>query len=281
MKNKNGLLLWLIWALEGVCCGFGAILPGVSGGALMVAFGVYRPLIETLSHLKTGIKKYGMMLVMFVIGAAIGFVGFSGLVAYLMEKNATLVTCAFIGFIAGTFPELWQDAGSKEGHKKGAVIGMAGCFVVMCAILALLSSTFTVTIQQNFVGWLICGVLWGLSFIVPGLSSSSLMIFFGIYQAMSEGIARLDFGVLIPMGLGMLACLVLLTRFVDKAFEKHFSVISHALLGIVAATAVMILPPWQGVGQALVNLVFIVIGFVVSWLFTILSAKIKAKHGME
>ncbi|MBQ3222327.1 MAG: DUF368 domain-containing protein, partial [Clostridia bacterium] len=140
MKNKNGLLLWLIWALEGVCCGFGAILPGVSGGALMVAFGVYRPLIETLSHLKTGIKKYGMMLVMFVIGAAIGFVGFSGLVAYLMEKNATLVTCAFIGFIAGTFPELWQDAGSKEGHKKGAVIGMAGCFVVMCAILALLSN---------------------------------------------------------------------------------------------------------------------------------------------
>ena len=281
MKNKGGLLLWLVWILEGVCCGFGAILPGVSGGALMVAFGVYRPLIETLSHLKTGIKKYGMMLVMFVIGAAIGFVGFSGLVAYLMDKNATLVTCAFIGFIAGTFPELWHDAGEKDGHGKGSLIGMAGCFALMCVILTLLKSTFTVTIPQNFAGWLICGVLWGLSFIVPGLSSSSMMIFFGIYQAMSEGIARLDMGVLIPMGIGMLACLVLLTRFVDRAFEKHFSVISHALLGIVAATAVMILPAWEGIGQALINLVFIVVGFIVSWLFTIMSAKIKAKHGME
>lgn len=281
MKDKKGLLLWLIWVLEGICCGFGAILPGVSGGALMVAFGVYRPLIETLSHPKVGIKKYFMMLVMFVIGAGIGFVGFSGLVAYLLDKNATLVTCAFIGFIAGTFPELWHDAGARDGHGKASVVGMAVSFAAMCLVLLLLRSAFTITIPQNFGGWVICGVLWGLSFIVPGLSSSSLMIFFGIYQAMSEGVARLDFGVLIPMGIGMLACLLLLSKGVDKAFEKHFSVISHALLGIVAATAVMIWPLDQTFGQTMLSLAFVAVGFVASWLFTIMSAKIKAAHGEE
>lgn len=45
-----------MWLLEGVVVGFGAILPGISGGTLCVAFGMYRPLIETLSSLKTGIK---------------------------------------------------------------------------------------------------------------------------------------------------------------------------------------------------------------------------------
>lgn len=280
-KGKGNPLMWLVWILEGVACGFGAILPGVSGGALMVAFGMYRPLIETISNIKKGLKKYGMMLIMFVIGAALGFVGLSGLTAWLLEKNTTLVTCAFIGFIMGTFPELWHDAGEQEGHQKRPVIGMVICFGLMCVILALLKSTFNVTIPQNFIGWIICGVLWGLSFIVPGLSSSSLLLFFGLYQPMLDGISGLNFGVLIPMAIGMAACVIGLSRTVNSAFEKHFSAISHALLGIVAATAVMILPEWRGFGAMLINLLFIVGGFIISWLFTVMSAKIKAKYGEE
>ncbi len=46
-----------MWLLEGDVVGFGAILPGISGGTLFVAFGMYRPLIETLSSLKIGIKS--------------------------------------------------------------------------------------------------------------------------------------------------------------------------------------------------------------------------------
>lgn len=279
MKNRKNILMWLVWILEGVACGFGAILPGISGGALMVAFGMYRPLIETISHIKQGLKKYGMMLIMFVIGAALGFVGLSGLTAWLLEKNTTLVTCAFIGFIMGTFPELWHDAGEKEGHKRGPVIGMCVAFVVMCIVLSLLSSAFNVTIPQNFIGWIICGVLWGLSFIVPGLSSSSLLLFFGLYQPMLDGISHFNFAILIPMAIGMAACVIGLSKSVDKAFEKHFSAISHALIGIVAATAVVILPEWQGIGAALINLLFIVGGFVISWLFTVMSAKIREKYG--
>lgn len=279
ITNQNRLLMWLVWILEGVACGFGAILPGVSGGALMVAFGVYRPLIETITHIKKGLRKYGMMIVMFVIGAGAGFVGLSGLTAFLLERYETVVTCAFIGFIAGTFPELWHDAGEQQGHRKGAVIGLFACFAVMCGILTLLDRTMQVTIPQNFIGWVICGVLWGLSFVVPGLSSSSLLLFFGLYEPMMAGISSFDFGILIPMGIGMAACVLGLSRSVDSAFRKHHAMISHALLGIVAATAVMILPGWQGFGAACINLLFIAGGFVVSWLFTVLSARIKAKYG--
>ncbi len=277
--NKNQLLMWLVWVLEGVACGFGAILPGVSGGALMVAFGMYRPLIETITHLKKGLKKYGMMIIMFVIGAGLGFVGLSGLTAWLLERYETIVTCAFIGFIAGTFPELWHDAGEKEGHRKGSVIGMVTCFAVMCVVLTVLDRSMNVTIPQNFLGWVICGILWGLSFIVPGLSSSSLLLFFGLYEPMMAGISSLNMAILLPMAIGMGACVVGLSKSVDMAFEKHHGAISHALLGIVAATAVAILPAWSGFGDALVNLLFIAGGFVISWLFTVMSAKIKAKYG--
>ena len=35
----------LLWFLEGIIVGFGAIMPGLSGGTLCVAFGMYLPLI--------------------------------------------------------------------------------------------------------------------------------------------------------------------------------------------------------------------------------------------
>ena len=86
-KKKKNFFMWIIWLLEGIFVGFGAILPGVSGGTLCVAFGMYRPLIETISHIKTGLKKYWLMLGFFMLGIAVGFVGLSGLASMLLEKK--------------------------------------------------------------------------------------------------------------------------------------------------------------------------------------------------
>ena len=46
----NVVLQFLLRILQGIIIGIGGILPGVSGGAMCVIFGVYRPLMETLSH---------------------------------------------------------------------------------------------------------------------------------------------------------------------------------------------------------------------------------------
>jgi len=277
-RRKNKLLLILIWIIEGVIVGFGAILPGISGGTLCVAFGMYRPIVETLSHLKTGLKKHWLMFFSFILGVAIGFVGLSGLAAYLMDKNTLLVTCAFIGFILGTIPDLWGDAG-QQGRSKGSYIALAIGFAVMIAVLSLLKTTISVTIEPGIFGFVFCGIAWGLSFIVPGLSSSTLLLFFGLYQPMLEGISTLDFAVLIPMGIGMLACVLLLTKAVNRAYEKHYSIVSHGVLGVLAATAVMIIPFKDMVGSALVwSIVCIIVGAVVSYLFTRICNKIKEKN---
>lgn len=274
---QNQKMSWgklLLWIIEGAFVGFGAILPGVSGGALCAVFGMYRPLIETIANWKTGLKKYGFMLAVFVVGVGIGFVGLSGIVEMLLEKNTTLVTCAFVGFIAGTFPQLWRDAGEKGRAKKDVVALVIG-FAAMLAVLYLLKSQSSVTIAPNMVGYIFCGVLWGLSFIVPGLSSSSLLLFFGLYQPMLAGIAGFDFAVLIPMGIGMAACVLLLSRAVNWAYQKSYALISHTVMGIIIATAVMILPAWEATaGGIAAYLVCIVGGAVASYGFTALCEKI-------
>ena len=47
MKN-NAVLKSLLLAIQGAIVGTGAILPGVSGGVLCVAFGIYEPMMALL-----------------------------------------------------------------------------------------------------------------------------------------------------------------------------------------------------------------------------------------
>lgn len=275
-NNKNDLLLPIMWLLEGIFVGVGAILPGISGGTLLVAFGMYRPIIEVLSNLKQGFKKHWFMLGVFVLGIGIGFVGLSGIAAALLNANTALVVCAFAGFIMGTFPELWADAG-EQGRSQKSYLSLGVCFVVMIVLLTLFKTQINVAVSADFWGYLLCGVLWGLSLIVPGLSSSSLLLLFGLYQPMLEGISAMDFSVLIPMGIGMLACILSLSKVISIAYKKHFSIVSHGVLGIVVATAIMIIPfDTQGLGPWSLNLLCIVGGALVSYGFTILCNKLKA-----
>lgn len=280
-QRKSKLLLSLLWLLEGVVVGFGAILPGVSGGTLCVAFGMYQPLIETLSSLKAGIKKHGFMLGVFLLGIAVGFFGLSSLAAMLLEKNAVLVTCAFVGFILGTFPELWEEAG-VEGRKKSSYAALGICFVVMLCVLALFKSKLSIDVAPGIGGYLLCGLLWGLSFVIPGLSSSSLLLFFDLYQPMLEGISSFDMKVLIPMTIGMAACILLLSRIVGFAYRRCYSIVSHGVLGIVAATALMILPYRVGsFSEGLISALFILGGAAVSYGLSRVCSKLKTKYNTK
>ena len=281
INKKNILLMSIIWVLEGILVGFGAILPGISGGTLCVVFGMYRPIIETLSDLKNGLKKYWLMLGVFFFGVAVGFVGLSGIAAWLLAKNTILVTCVFVGFIIGTFPELWRDAGEQK-RTKGSIISLIVSFIVMIGILTLFKTQISVQVAPGFFGYILCGIFWGLSFIVPGLSSSSLLLFFGLYQPMLDGIATIDFRVLVPMALGMGACVLLLSKVVELAFKKQYSIASHAVLGIVAATAIMILPfEKASVGSWVVRILFVIGGAAVSFVFTLICGKLKAKYAVN
>lgn len=274
--KKNKILQILLWIVQGCIVGIGAILPGVSGGTLCYAFGIYDPLLETLSNPIKGIKKYWFMLMFVIIGGGIGFVGFAGVTNWLLGLNEGVVLCVFVGLIAGTLPEIWRDAGEK-GRGKASIIAMVISFVSISAVFFLFKNVWHLTIQPGVVGWLLCGLLWGLSFIVPGFSSSTLLLFFGIYEQMSAGISYLDFGVLIPLGIAMLATLLLLSKLMKLVFDKFHAIVSHCVLGFVVATTIMILPSFN---TSLIN-IFIYIacmicGGVASFLFSRACDKIRA-----
>ena len=276
-NNKNAVLQMILWVIQGALVGIGAILPGVSGGTLCYAFGIYNQLLEVLSDPFKGLKKHWFMLIFVVLGVGVGFVGFAGVTNWLLGLNEGVVLCVFVGLILGTLPEIWNDAGEK-GRNKFSIISLVVSFVLIATVFHVFRNVWVVTIQPGFVAWLFCGLLWGLGFIVPGLSSSTLIMFFGLYGAMSEGISKLEFSVIIPLGIALMVTFLLLSRVMKFVFDKFHSVVSHCVLGFVMATTLMILPfgEFTSVKNIAVFAVSIIGGAIASFFFSKLCERIRS-----
>ena len=107
---------------------------------------------------------------------------------------------------------------------------------------------FSLIAEQSLLGsilvdrFVICGLVWGLSLVIPGLSSSSVLLYMGLYEPMTAGIAALDFSVILPLLLGLALTVAALARLVNDMFEKHYALISRLVLGFVVASSLKIVP---------------------------------------
>ena len=87
--------------------------------------------------------------------------------------------------------------------------------------------------------WLLCGVLWGIGIIAPGMSPSSLFIFMGVYQPMAAGIADLSMPILLPMALGLVLCVVIFSKAMNWLLGRFYGPTMHVLLGVSLFTGAL------------------------------------------
>ena len=247
--------------IQGAIIGAGAILPGISGGVLCVVFGIYRPMMAVLAHPFQNIKLYWRMFIPIAIGWAVGFVGLAGLIAKLLSLNGAVIVSLFIGLIAGTFPSLFRE-GAKNGKSKGMWVALAISTIALLAFFYALKFSNATAVTPSFGWYVFCGALWGISLIVPGMSSSSVLMFLGLYQPMSEGIATFDFAVLVPFAIGIAGTVLLLARIVNHLFDKHYGIAFYCVIGFVIASTIPIIPiSFAGVGEAALCVAAAVAGF--------------------
>ena len=112
---------------------------------------------------------------------------------------------------------------------------------------------------------MLCGVLWGLSLIVPGMSSSTILIILGLFEPLTAGIGSLEFNVLLPFVIGIAGTTLLLARVVNMLYTKHYPIMSKVILGIVIASSLKILPSsFGGIGTLIVSMICFAGGFAVA-----------------
>lgn len=232
---------FLFAMLKGALVGLGAILPGISGGVLCVVLGIYRPLMAWMAHPIREFRKNFLYFVPIFLGFALGIVGISKLLQWVLNEFETAAVWLFVGLIVGTVPSLWKEAG-KQGRRKGDLAVGAVTFALMLAFLLLVRGSGTLNLRPTVWLWLMCGALWGLGIIAPGLSPSSLFFYLGVMEPMMAGFSSLSLQVLIPMALGLILCVLSLSRGIGWLLTNRFSAAMHAVLGLTLASTVVILP---------------------------------------
>lgn len=261
--KKNSLFQFVIKVLQGALVGLGAVLPGISGGVLCVVFNIYKTIMEFLADPIRKFKTHVPKLIPIGIGGIIGFLGVANVLSFLLDKYPAPSVCLFIGLIGGMLPSLFREAG-EQGRSKASYVSMVVAGILIFALLIGLQ-VFSVVITPNFAWYLFCGFCLALSVIAPGMSFSTLLMPLGLYEPFVTGIGQMNFSVLIPGGLGALATVLLFAKAVDSLFNHYYSVAFHAIVGIVIAATIMIIPFASftaSIGSCLVNIACIVVGIV-------------------
>jgi putative membrane protein len=211
------------------------------------------------------------------IGGVIGVVAFSAVVDYAFEHFPAQFTWLFIGFIAGTFPSLFKTAG-KEGRRWWHWVILVLLAVGMVFFMRGMENVRDMQLQPSFFNWILSGALIGLGVVVPGMSPSNFLIYLGLYQPMASGISSLDLGVIVPLALGGLLCVLLLAKLISWLFKKFYAVMYHIILGIVVGSTIAIIPSGVSGWTIAVCAGLFVVGAAISYALAKLDEKFEREE---
>ena len=90
--------------------GIANIIPGVSGGTITVAMGLYDRVIHAITHLKSEFKESMKLLIPIFAGAGVAIVALSRLFEFLLAVYPIPTNFAFCGLIAGSLPFIFKKS---------------------------------------------------------------------------------------------------------------------------------------------------------------------------
>lgn len=258
--SKRGFADFALRFGQGVLIGAGGILPGVSGALLAVVFGVYRPMMEVLSHPRLALRRYWRLLLPVALGGAVGFLAGAGGLLTLFDRAQTAAVSLFLGLILGTLPSLWRQCG-LQGRRGSSYFALVLGFALALGVFFSLRRGVLAPLEANAIGFACAGAIIALGFIIPGLASSPILMAVELFQPLLDGAVALDLGVLLPTVLGGCAVLALFARLFSYLFRAHYSLAYHAVFGLVLATMLGILPTrFASAYEALVSLACAILG---------------------
>ena len=138
MKTSKKILNWIVAVLKGTLVGLAIVIPGVSGGSMLLAIGVYEDAVSITSKDKARRRAAIKKLIPYAVGIVLGVVALSFVVTWLLANFEFLTILLFSGLILGSLPMLFKNI---RGHKvKPGYILVALVMIALMVLLPYLNS---------------------------------------------------------------------------------------------------------------------------------------------
>lgn len=264
-----------VWktAAIGFLIGIGAIAPGISGGAIAVVFGLYEPITEAVAHFYRDFRQKIKFLLPLFAGAGLSFLLFSQVIAWLFRAYNLPVRCLFVGLMLGTLPSVFHTA-VKKGFRLWYLLPMACAAAGTIWLSGLEALTYTGgEAGLNFFVLFICGAVMGFGTIVPGVSSSFLLMGAGLYEQVLDVIRQVNIPFLIPLSLGFLLFVLIFAKIIQWLFARAYGFVSFLIAGLLLGSIVPVIPPLRPDLPSLAAVLLALTGGVLSWYLLHLQIK--------
>lgn len=249
-------------ALGGVLMGLANLVPGISGGTMLLASGVYQHFVNAVAELSTLKFRLRSLVVLGTVVAAAGLsiLLFAGPVKSLVVGHRWAAYSLFIGLTLGGVPVIWKMVGKAD---RSIWIGAALGLVVMVAIAVLqMRGASGGAGGGGFLTLFVAGVVGASAMILPGISGGYMLLVLGQYVAILGGIdafknalkardlaAAIDptLGVILPVGLGVVVGVVAVSNLLKILFARYEKPTLGVLLGLLVGAVVGLWPFQRGV----------------------------------
>ena len=238
-------------ALGGVLLGLANLLPGVSGGTMLLALGLYPDFVRAVADVTT--LRWRLRSVTFlglvVAGAAVAILMAAGPVMTLVEHYRPMMYSLFIGFALGAVPFVVRCARPVSW----ATWSACGCALALMGGIAVLSPGVEMDRAPALLHFAAGGTA-AAAMVLPGISGSYLLLLFGEYEVVLGAIeafrhsvvapmlgsgtfdaaaARAAAAVLTPFGLGVVLGVAAVSRVMSWTLSRFPSATYGILLGLL------------------------------------------------
>ena len=268
--------------LQGMVVGIANIIPGVSGGTMMVAMGLYDKLIHSITHLKSEFKESMKLLLPIFAGAGLAIVLLSRLFEFLLSEYPIPTNFAFCGLIAGSLPFIL-----KKGKGHSVTIGKMIPFFIFFGIVILMAvlgenDGNAADVSFGFINVLKLfgvGIVAAATMVVPGVSGSMMLMLLGYYDTIIETINDCidaligfnmpellhTFGILIPFGIGIVIGIFAIAKLIEYIFSKAELHAYYGIIGLILASPIAILMKTDWSGASVLLIAVSVVTFAAGW----------------
>ncbi len=273
---------FIVDIIKGMIVGVANVIPGVSGGTMMVSMGIYEKTIGAVNTLFKNFKKTVLTLLPIGIGLVLGIAIFSFIIPYCLEEYPFPTCFCFIGLILGGVPAIIKPA--KESlvaeNKKISFVHVLVFAALFALAVGMAAMNETETNSANFdlnPGFMIImflvGVISAATMVIPGVSGSLVLMILGVYSGIMSSISgfissvlAFDWneilyycGVLIPFGLGVVAGIFAVAKLMEWLFAKFRSQTYSGILGLIVASPIAII---LKMGNNNINAVTVALGII-------------------
>lgn len=220
MKNKVKSNLIII--LKGFIIGSSMSVPGVSGGTMAILLGIYDKLIGAISNFLKDIKGNLLFLMKFCIGSGIGIGSLAFVIKWLLDKFPLPVSFFFLGAVIGGIPALYKRTKEAKLKISSGIYFLIGLGIVI-SIGFIPAGNFNISSGSgpaHYIMLLVTGIIIALALVLPGISTSHMLLVLGMYDAMLLAITEFDIVYIGILGISTLIGIFLITKPIEWTMNK-------------------------------------------------------------